>query len=81
LSTKNQLACPDANPGRRGGKTATNRLSYGTVFGSNLGRNIGYAESEFSWFFPQSFSANSGVVPQLRQILSNSSAISLLEAV
>jgi hypothetical protein len=22
-------ACPDANPGRRGGKTATNRLSYG----------------------------------------------------
>jgi hypothetical protein len=24
-------ACPDANPGRRGGKPATNRLSYGTV--------------------------------------------------
>jgi hypothetical protein len=24
--------CPDANPGRRGGKTATNRLSYGTAF-------------------------------------------------
>jgi hypothetical protein len=23
-------ACPDANPGRRGGKPATNRLSYGT---------------------------------------------------
>jgi hypothetical protein len=22
-------ACPDANPGRRGGKPATNRLSYG----------------------------------------------------
>jgi hypothetical protein len=24
--------CPDANPGRRGGKPATNRLSYGTAF-------------------------------------------------
>jgi hypothetical protein len=23
--------CPDAKPGRRGGKPATNRLSYGTV--------------------------------------------------
>jgi hypothetical protein len=25
-------ACPDANPGRRGGYPATNRLSYGTAF-------------------------------------------------
>jgi hypothetical protein len=25
-------ACPDANPGRRCGKPATNRLSYGTAF-------------------------------------------------
>jgi hypothetical protein len=24
-------ACPDGNPGRRGGKPATNRLSYGTA--------------------------------------------------
>jgi hypothetical protein len=24
-------ACPDANPGRRGGKPTTNRLSYGTA--------------------------------------------------
>jgi hypothetical protein len=24
-------ACPDANPGSRGGKPATNRLSYGTA--------------------------------------------------
>jgi hypothetical protein len=24
-------SCPDANPGRRGGKPATNRLSYGTA--------------------------------------------------
>jgi hypothetical protein len=28
LSTTNPTCCPDANPGRRGGKPATNRLSY-----------------------------------------------------
>jgi hypothetical protein len=28
-------ACPDANPGWRGGKPATNRLSYGTAFGTS----------------------------------------------
>jgi hypothetical protein len=28
---KPHMLCPDANPGRRGGKPATNRLSYGTV--------------------------------------------------
>jgi hypothetical protein len=28
---QNPDACPDANPGRRGGKPATNRLSYGTA--------------------------------------------------
>jgi hypothetical protein len=27
----NPTCCPDANPGRRGGKPATNRLSYGTA--------------------------------------------------
>jgi hypothetical protein len=32
LSTTNPTCCPDANPGRRGGKPATNRLSYGTAF-------------------------------------------------
>jgi hypothetical protein len=31
FSTTNPTCCPDANPGRRGGKPATNRLSYGTV--------------------------------------------------
>jgi hypothetical protein len=31
LSTTNPTCCPDANPGRRGGKLATNRLSYGTA--------------------------------------------------
>jgi hypothetical protein len=31
LSTTNPKCCPDANPGRRGGKPATNRLSYGTA--------------------------------------------------
>jgi hypothetical protein len=31
LSTTNPICCPDANPGRRGGKPATNRLSYDTA--------------------------------------------------
>jgi hypothetical protein len=31
LSTTTPHTCPDANPGRRGGKPATNRLSYGTA--------------------------------------------------
>jgi hypothetical protein len=29
--TTNPTCCPDANPGRRGGKPARNRLSYGTA--------------------------------------------------
>jgi hypothetical protein len=29
--SKNPTCCPDANPGHRGGKPATNRLSYGTA--------------------------------------------------
>jgi hypothetical protein len=29
---KLHMLCPDANPGRRGGKPATNRLSYGTAY-------------------------------------------------
>jgi hypothetical protein len=28
----NPTCCPDAKPGRRSGKPATNRLSYGTVY-------------------------------------------------
>jgi hypothetical protein len=32
LSTTNSTFCPDANSGLRGGKTATNRLSYDTAF-------------------------------------------------
>jgi hypothetical protein len=31
LSTTNPTCCPDANQSRRGGKPATNRLSYGTA--------------------------------------------------
>jgi hypothetical protein len=31
LSITNPTCCPDANPGRRCGKSATNRLSYGTA--------------------------------------------------
>jgi hypothetical protein len=38
LSITNPTCCPDANPGRRGGKPATNRLSYGTAFISRLTR-------------------------------------------
>jgi hypothetical protein len=39
LSTTNPTCCPDANPGRHGGKPATNRLSYGTaLFGGNIGK-------------------------------------------
>jgi hypothetical protein len=33
LSTTNPTCCPDAEPGLRGGKPATNRLSYGTALG------------------------------------------------
>jgi hypothetical protein len=41
LSTTNPTCCPDANPGRRGGKPPINRLSYGMAelgpyFSSNL---------------------------------------------
>jgi hypothetical protein len=31
LPTTNPTCCPDANPGCRGGKPETNRLSYGTA--------------------------------------------------
>jgi hypothetical protein len=31
LSTIKHTFCPDANPGRRGGKPATNCLTYGTT--------------------------------------------------
>jgi hypothetical protein len=31
LSTTNPICCPDANPGRCGGKPSTNGLSYGTA--------------------------------------------------
>jgi hypothetical protein len=31
---KPHMLYPDANPDRRGGKPASNRLSYGTAFGS-----------------------------------------------
>jgi hypothetical protein len=32
--------CPDANPGSRGGKPATNRLSYGTAYIWSVAANI-----------------------------------------
>jgi hypothetical protein len=44
LSTTNPTFCPDANPGRRGGKPASNRLSYGTAASrdSSAGIAVGY---------------------------------------
>jgi hypothetical protein len=36
LSTRNPTCCPDANPGRPGGKPASNRLSYGTASGGRI---------------------------------------------
>jgi hypothetical protein len=33
-------ACPDANPDRRGGKPATNRLNYGTAYRLSLLLNV-----------------------------------------
>jgi hypothetical protein len=36
LSTTNPTCCPYANPGRRGGKPASNRLSYGTAINTVL---------------------------------------------
>jgi hypothetical protein len=38
LTTINPTCCPDANPSRRGGKSATNRLSYGTAFSWTFAR-------------------------------------------
>jgi hypothetical protein len=32
---KPHMLCPDANPSRRGGKPATNRLSYGTALSNS----------------------------------------------
>jgi hypothetical protein len=34
-------ACPDANPGRRGGKPATNRVNYGTASGTGKCKGLG----------------------------------------
>jgi hypothetical protein len=53
LSTTNPTCCPEANPGRCGGKPATNRFSYGTALfwacflcdgslGSKLGNESGW---------------------------------------
>jgi hypothetical protein len=36
LFTRNLTCCPEANPCRRVGKLATNRLSYGTAYGTMI---------------------------------------------
>jgi hypothetical protein len=45
LSATNPTCCPDANPGRRGGKPASNRLSYGTA------RDLVLASKPFHSYF------------------------------
>jgi hypothetical protein len=42
LSTTNPTCCPDPNPGLLGGKPASNRLSYGTVLGTDLSEYFGF---------------------------------------
>jgi hypothetical protein len=37
---KSHVLCPGANPGRRGGKPATNRLSYDTVYSQNNSKQL-----------------------------------------
>jgi hypothetical protein len=37
---KPHMLCPDANPGRRGGKPATNRLTYGTALTKQVSRRL-----------------------------------------
>jgi hypothetical protein len=50
LSTTNPTCCPDANPGRRGGKPASNRLSYDTVCPVSLLQGL----RNFSYLYPSS---------------------------
>jgi hypothetical protein len=60
-----------SNPGRRCGKSATNRLSTATglkicireMFSSSLGRDIGYSNWGFSWF-ALTLNTNAGIEPQ-----------------
>jgi hypothetical protein len=49
LSTTNPTCCPDANPGRRGGKPATNRLSYGTAIIGTLSKYIRKNEMDITF--------------------------------
>jgi hypothetical protein len=42
---KPHVVCPDANPGRRGGKPATNRLRYGTAMKSSNFLNVARRQS------------------------------------
>jgi hypothetical protein len=46
LSTTNPTCCPEANPGRPGGKPASNRLSYGTAFSTAKLTNIVFKLAE-----------------------------------
>jgi hypothetical protein len=43
-------ACPDANPGRRGGKPGTNRLSYGTAYMKAFIQASGSSAETGAWY-------------------------------
>jgi hypothetical protein len=50
---KPHMLCPDANPGRRGGKRATNRLSYSTAYQSGTTVEKSFREKNFEYIFPK----------------------------
>jgi hypothetical protein len=67
LSTTNPTCCPDANPGRRDGKPATKRFSYGTAFVCRL--LIG-SEDGGSMFFWLPFTGIHDVISQKIEFIS-----------
>jgi hypothetical protein len=49
-------ACPDANPGRRGRKPGTNRLSYGTAY--YYLRNCKWVFTRWQWLYNKTQQTN-----------------------
>jgi hypothetical protein len=44
------MICPEANSVRCGGKSATNRLSYGTALGGKVNIKLNFREINFGWY-------------------------------
>jgi hypothetical protein len=63
LSTTNSTCCPDENPGRRGGKPATNRLSYGTVQISYAAYDCMFFDCTYAY---RSLKSNCKPLPQIK---------------